>query len=164
MGAVRACARMAPSACWSAAGRWSRRAVPTTCRANAPASSPNRRSHEDDSIRGQGRQPSLIVSDETAMTRSAPQGIDLFRPFRRRPPRRPRRRLGWRARLLPHRPAGRAGFRAPPLQFLGLKSKPIRTRSRFERSPMIRRKGVGSFRISVGTAMIWSPAASAGFR
>ena len=42
----------------------------------------------------------------------------------------------------------------------GFKSIPTRNRSLSARFPMIRRRGGGSFRTSVGRATIWSPAAS----
>src|SRR6185437_13489984 len=46
---------------------------------------------------------------------------------------------------------------------IGRMSSPTSTRSSFERSPMIFFIGCGSLRTSVGTARIWSPAASRGF-
>src|SRR6185436_20434532 len=50
-----------------------------------------------------------------------------------------------------------------PSHRLTRRSSPTRTRSVFERSPMIFLIGSGSRRTSVGTARIWSPRASCGF-
>ena len=75
--------------------------------------------------------------------------------------RRGRRRRGRRR--------GRMGLRRwsfPPAlgrEALGRMSRPTRTRSVFERSPMIFFTGSGSLRTSVGIARIWSPSASWGF-
>ncbi len=58
---------------------------------------------------------------------------------------------------------GGAGSVACSRHWRTRRSSPTRTRSVFERSPMIFLIGSGSRRTSVGTARIWSPRASCGF-